>query len=40
MASLLMRSRQRPEKLIKDFTKDRDQLRAVQQSIIFDKVNV
>jgi trigger factor len=32
-----MRSRQRPEKLIKDFTKDRDQLRAVQQSIIFDK---
>jgi trigger factor len=32
-----MRSNQRPEKLIKDFTKDRDQLRAVQQSIIFDK---
>jgi trigger factor len=32
-----MRSRQRPEKLIKDLTKDRDQLRAVQQSIIFDK---
>jgi trigger factor len=32
-----MRSRQSPEKLIKSFTKDRDQLRAVQQSIIFDK---
>ena len=32
-----MRSRQSPEKLIKNFTKDRDQLRAVQQSIIFDK---
>jgi trigger factor len=31
------RSRQSPEKLIKNFTKDRDQLRAVQQSIIFDK---
>lgn len=31
------RSRQSPEKLIKSFTKDRDQLRAVQQSIIFDK---
>ncbi|MDE3084393.1 MAG: trigger factor, partial [Verrucomicrobiota bacterium] len=32
-----MRTKQRPEKLIKDLTKDRDQLRAVQQSIIFDK---
>jgi trigger factor len=32
-----MRSNQRPEKLIKDLTKDRDQLRSVQQSIIFDK---
>jgi trigger factor len=32
-----LRSNQRPEKLVKDFTKDRDQLRAVQQSIIFDK---
>jgi trigger factor len=31
------RSRQSPEKLIKNFTKDRDQLRALQQSIIFDK---
>ena len=31
------RSRQSPDKLIKNFTKDRDQLRAVQQSIIFDK---
>jgi len=31
------RSRQSPEKIIKGFTKDRDQLRAVQQSIIFDK---
>jgi trigger factor len=31
------RSNQRPEKLIKDLAKDRDQLRAVQQSIIFDK---
>src|SRR5439155_13127729 len=32
-----MRANQRPEKLIKDLTKDRDQLRAVQQSIVFDK---
>jgi trigger factor len=32
-----MRTRQSAEKLIKNFTKDRDQLRAVQQSIIFDK---
>jgi trigger factor len=32
-----LRSNQRPEKLIKELTKDRDQLRAVQQTIIFDK---
>jgi trigger factor len=28
---------QKPEKLVKDLTKDREKLRAVQQSIIFDK---
>jgi trigger factor len=27
----------KPEKLVKDLTNDRDRLRAVQQSIIFDK---
>jgi trigger factor len=27
----------RPEKLVKDLTNDRDRLRAVQQSIVFDK---
>ena len=32
-----MRANQRPEKLVKDLTKDRDRLRSVQQSIIFDK---
>ncbi len=32
-----MRANQRPEKLVKDLTRDRDRLRAVQQSIIFDK---
>jgi trigger factor len=32
-----MRSRQQPEKLAKDLSKDRDALRSVQQSIIFDK---
>ncbi|MBL9215504.1 MAG: trigger factor [Opitutaceae bacterium] len=32
-----MRSSQRPEKLIKDLGKDRDQLRAVQQQLLFDK---
>lgn len=31
------RSNQRPEKIAKDLGKDREQLRAVQQSIIFDK---
>lgn len=31
------RSGQKPEKLVKDLSKDRDQLRAVQQNIIFDK---
>lgn len=31
------RTNQRPDKLVKDLSKDRDQLRAVQQSIIFDK---
>ena len=31
------RSGQKPEKLVKDLTKDRDQLRAIQQNIIFDK---
>lgn len=32
-----MRTNQTPEKLVKVLTKERDQLRAVQQSIIFDK---
>jgi len=32
-----MRSRQQPEKLAKELAKDRDTLRSVQQSIIFDK---
>lgn len=32
-----MRSGQRPDKLAKDLSKDRDQVRAVQQQILFDK---
>ncbi|QYM80465.1 trigger factor [Horticoccus luteus] len=32
-----MRTNQRADKLVKDLTKDRERLRAVQQSIIFDK---
>jgi trigger factor len=32
-----MRSGESPDKLVKTLTKDRDQLRSVQQSIIFDK---
>ena len=32
-----MRTQQKPEKLVKSLTTDREQLRAVQQSIIFDK---
>ncbi len=32
-----MRTQQKPEKLVKVLTSDRDQLRSVQQSIIFDK---
>lgn len=32
-----MRTNQKPEKLVKELTRDRDQLRSVQQSIIFDK---
>ncbi|MFZ5494969.1 MAG: trigger factor [Verrucomicrobiota bacterium] len=32
-----MRSGQRPDKLIKDLGKDRDQLRAIQQQLTFDK---
>jgi trigger factor len=32
-----MRTNQKPDKLIKELTKDREQLRSVQQSIIFDK---
>ncbi|MEO6003966.1 MAG: trigger factor [Opitutus sp.] len=32
-----MRTQQKPEKLVKALTTDREQLRAVQQSIIFDK---
>lgn len=32
-----MRTNQTPEKLVKVLTKDREQLRSVQQSIIFDK---
>ena len=31
------RGNQRPEKLAKEIAKDRERLRAVQQSIIFDK---
>ena len=32
-----MRTQQKPDKLVKALTSDRDQLRSVQQSIIFDK---
>lgn len=32
-----MRSNQKPDKLVKELSKDRERLRAVQQSIIFDK---
>lgn len=32
-----MRSSQRPDKLAKDLGKDRDQLRAIQQQLLFDK---
>jgi trigger factor len=32
-----MRNGQRPEKLAKDLSKDRDQVRAIQQQIMFDK---
>jgi trigger factor len=32
-----MRSGQRPDKLIKDLGKDRDQIRLIQQQITFDK---
>lgn len=32
-----MRTQQKPDKLVKTLTQDREQLRAVQQSIIFDK---
>jgi len=32
-----MRSGQRPDKLAKDLGKDREQVRAVQQQIMFDK---
>jgi len=32
-----MRTQQKPDKLVKALTSDREQLRAVQQSIIFDK---
>jgi trigger factor len=32
-----MRTQQKPEKLVKALTQDREQLRAIQQSIIFDK---
>jgi trigger factor len=31
------RTNQRPDKIAKDLAKDRDALRSVQQSIIFDK---
>ncbi|HWA07890.1 MAG TPA: trigger factor [Opitutaceae bacterium] len=31
------RTNQKPDKLVKDLTRDREQLRSVQQSIIFDK---
>lgn len=32
-----MRTNQKPEKLVKELTRDREQLRSIQQSIIFDK---
>jgi len=32
-----MRTNQKPDKLIKELSKDRSQLRSIQQSIIFDK---
>ncbi|MCU6551007.1 hypothetical protein, partial [Klebsiella pneumoniae] len=32
-----MMNNSRPDKIVKDLTKDRERLRAVQQSIIFDK---
>ncbi len=32
-----MRTQQKPDKIVKALTSDRDQLRAIQQSIIFDK---
>ena len=32
-----MRSGQKPDKLAKDLGKDREQLRAIQQQILFDK---
>ncbi len=32
-----VRTNQKPEKLVKELTKDREQLRSIQQSIIFDK---
>jgi trigger factor len=32
-----MRTNQKPDKLIKELTKDREQVRSIQQSIIFDK---
>jgi trigger factor len=32
-----MRTQQKPEKLVKVLSSDREQLRAIQQSIIFDK---
>jgi trigger factor len=32
-----MRSGQRPDKLVKDLGKDRDQVRAIQQQLLFDK---
>ena len=32
-----MRTQQKPDKLVKVLSSDREQLRAVQQSIIFDK---
>ena len=32
-----VRNNQKPEKLVKELTKDREKLRAIQQSIIFDK---
>ena len=32
-----MRTQQKPDKLVKALTQDREQLRSIQQSIIFDK---